>query len=296
MDVRILEYMIAIEEEGSLIQAADKVHVSPSALSQSLSKLEQELGTSLFVRIDKRWHPTDAGKRYLKGAREMLQIKMDTYDRIQHLAGLKRNVIRMAISSQVSFLYRDSILSTLRERFPDIRLELHPADTNLAQKYLNNNIVDAAILCTSTASNSLIDYYTLYTEHLVLAVPTGLAWEGKDIDYEHVRRLPFVMPTEKSFLYTLANRMLAEKKLVVNALYTAEDIEGLHTLVAHGYGSAFLPSHRARNPSFYQVYEWPNAPTYTIAYATSRYGAKKEPLMKLLEVVKECLAPVSAFR
>ena len=65
MDIRIMEYMKAIEEEGSISKAAERVHISQSALSQSLAKLEQELGTPLFERSDKRWVPTEAGDLYL---------------------------------------------------------------------------------------------------------------------------------------------------------------------------------------------------------------------------------------
>lgn len=289
MDVRILEYMIAIEEEGSLVLAADKVHISQSALSQSLSKLEQELGVSLFTRIEKRWIPTGPGKRYLKGAREMLRIKNETYQKIHRLAGLKRNVIRVAICSQVSLLYRDSILSALRERFPDIRLELHQTDANLARKYLSNDIVDAAIFGATAENNSLIEFHPLYTEQLVLAVSAGPAYDGTDPDLNQIQRLPFILPAEKTFLHTLTKEMLSAKKIMVNDLYKAEDVKGMQTLVTHGYGSAFLPSRVAAVTPSCRVFEWENAPTYTVAYAISRYGSKKEQLLKMFDAIKECM-------
>ena len=50
MDTRLLEYIIAIEEERSISRAAERMYVTPSALSQQLKNLEAELKTTLFVR------------------------------------------------------------------------------------------------------------------------------------------------------------------------------------------------------------------------------------------------------
>ena len=67
MDVRMLEYMVAIEEEGNLSRAAERIHISQSARSQNLSKIEAELGSPLFLRERKGWIPTEVGKCYLRG-------------------------------------------------------------------------------------------------------------------------------------------------------------------------------------------------------------------------------------
>ena len=50
MDTKQIEYMIAVEEEGSITEAAKRMYVTPSALSQQLKNLEQELDTRLFIR------------------------------------------------------------------------------------------------------------------------------------------------------------------------------------------------------------------------------------------------------
>lgn len=54
MDTKILEYVIAIAEEKSLSKAAERLYLSQPALSQRLKKLEDELGTPLFLR-EKKW-------------------------------------------------------------------------------------------------------------------------------------------------------------------------------------------------------------------------------------------------
>lgn len=85
MDVRIMEYMLMIEQEKSLSKAAQKLNISQSALSQSLSRLEKSFENPLFVRANRQMVPTRMGQIYLDGAREMLNVKEETYEAIRAL-------------------------------------------------------------------------------------------------------------------------------------------------------------------------------------------------------------------
>ena len=83
MDVHALEYLLLIAETGSLSEAAEKAHLSQPAMTQCLAKLEREAGWPLFNRVNRKLVPTRAGQIYLKGAREMVQIKEETYQSIE---------------------------------------------------------------------------------------------------------------------------------------------------------------------------------------------------------------------
>ena len=77
MDTKIIEYVIAIAEEKSLSKAAERLYLSQPALSQRLKKLEDELGTPLFVRGKDGLSITDAGRIYVNGSHSILQIWRD---------------------------------------------------------------------------------------------------------------------------------------------------------------------------------------------------------------------------
>ena len=68
MDLKQIEYIIAISEEHSITRAGEKLFITQSALNQQLQKLEKELGTPLFYRSRTDWHPTPAGEIYLNAA------------------------------------------------------------------------------------------------------------------------------------------------------------------------------------------------------------------------------------
>ena len=87
MDTRQLEYIIAIEEERSISRAAERMYVTPSALSQQLKNLEAELKTTLFVRSREGMSLTPEGNLYLSGARAMMEIKRQAMEKIQQMSG-----------------------------------------------------------------------------------------------------------------------------------------------------------------------------------------------------------------
>ena len=83
MDVKLLEYMIAIADCGNITKAAESLFITQSGLNQQLIRLENELNTQLFYRTKRHLHLTQAGKIYIDNAREILKIKKNTYTTIQ---------------------------------------------------------------------------------------------------------------------------------------------------------------------------------------------------------------------
>lgn len=61
MNLKELEYIVAIATEGTLTRAADKLFITPSALTQQLVHLEKDIGMPLFIRSRNGWIPTEPG-------------------------------------------------------------------------------------------------------------------------------------------------------------------------------------------------------------------------------------------
>lgn len=111
MDTKIIEYVIAIAEEKSLSKAAERLYLSQPALSQRLKKLEDELGTPLFVRgKDGPFPSLDAGRIYVNGGHSSADKrespeKADLYespDRPKIPYALPRHLIRHRMHPYIS--------------------------------------------------------------------------------------------------------------------------------------------------------------------------------------------------
>lgn len=290
MDVRMLEYIVAIEEEGNLSRAAERIHISQSALSQNLAKIESELGTPLFLRGRKHWVTTEVGKCYLRGARELIRIKRETYEALSDLPGVGSDAIRLAICPQVYTLYSGAIFSVMKETFPDLRLDVYRADSLLGREYLLDDTVDAAVLCASPVAHRLLEETPLYREQLVLVVPTTMAWEGEEVDMDRLSRLPFVMPSPGTHLGGLVEEVLVGKGIRFGNPYQAEDSEGIRLLVEKGYGAALLPRRLTGLSEEYKLYPWEPSVEYDVVWAVSRYTQKTGTLEQVGSLLCSLLA------
>ena len=83
MNEESLRYILAVEEEGNISRAAEKCFVSQPAMSQTIKKLEKELGASLFTKQGGRLVPTEEGSIVLKHVKEMAAIKAATLKVLQ---------------------------------------------------------------------------------------------------------------------------------------------------------------------------------------------------------------------
>lgn len=85
MDLRQLEYIIAIDSERHISKAANKLFITQSALNQQLLKIESELGTKLFDRKHPFMISTLAGKIYLNTAKQMIEMKVNTRPKLKNI-------------------------------------------------------------------------------------------------------------------------------------------------------------------------------------------------------------------
>ncbi|HIZ79496.1 MAG TPA: LysR family transcriptional regulator [Candidatus Lachnoclostridium stercorigallinarum] len=269
MDITILEYLIALEETGSLTRAAEKFFISPSALSQRLSREEQETGCTLFRRKDGQFIPTESGKIYLRYAREALRIREETYRRIRRLSS-RPAALRIAASHQLLEETSEAILPLLQEQFPGSRFDLLPADSRTACQYLLNDLADIALICLPSAGDTLLEQTVLGTDRLTAVLPVSLLPPGSgDFSLDECRDLPFILLNTGSLFRPLEEEMLAAARISPGTVYEAENFLVARDLMLAGSGVTFLPESMAKAisdcrilpsaaaRSYYRILAWP---------------------------------------
>ena len=124
MDLREQEYFIAIAEEGSISRAAAKLHISQSALSQHLTKLEQEAGAVLIRRARfKDPELTEAGRRYYECCRSMMYEWNKTTQDIQTIGSGGEGLIRIGLSNTAGGIPLFQKLNEISEKYPGLQIE-----------------------------------------------------------------------------------------------------------------------------------------------------------------------------
>ncbi|WP_320128839.1 LysR family transcriptional regulator [uncultured Sphaerochaeta sp.] len=244
MDLKGLEYVIAIADEQSISKASEKIHLSQSALNQHLLRLEKDLGILLFSRIGRKMITTKAGEIYVSAARVMLQKKQETYCKLAEIQQQgKAKEISIAFSPEQGCRMFARIFPLFHEQYPDISFHVVEARSKKMEQLLIDNQVDLACL-VHVVENPLLTYMDARTEHVVLAMPIThpLAYLAGDnsflefpsIDLGLLAEDIFVLPLADSVLRGIINRAFSDAKIHPQVLFEAANNRMVRDMVIKG--------------------------------------------------------------
>jgi len=124
LELRHLRTISALRDTGSLVEAAEKLYLTQSALSHQIKDLEEKLGCTLFLRKSKPVHFTPAGQSLLLLADRILPQISATKREIERLAGGETGRLFMAIECHSCFEWLLPAINDYREQWPDVELDI----------------------------------------------------------------------------------------------------------------------------------------------------------------------------
>ncbi len=169
LEVRHLETISAIRDAGSLQEAAERLHVTQSALSHQLRDLEVRLKVPLLNRRTRPARLTTAGLRVLALADEVLPRLRATERELQHLAAGRTGRLHLAIECHSCFQWLMPALDEFRRDWPDVALDLSAAFSFAPLPALVRGDLDVVITSDPQALEA-VHYVPLFRYELVLAV------------------------------------------------------------------------------------------------------------------------------
>ncbi|MDQ8032487.1 LysR family transcriptional regulator [Bordetella genomosp. 1] len=169
LEIRHLETLAAIRDGGSLQEAAERLHLTQSALSHQLRDLETRLGTPLLNRRTRPARLTTAGLRVLALADEVLPKMRSTERELQRLAAGRTGRLHLAIDCHSCFQWLMPALDEFRGQWPDVALDLSAAFSFAPLPALVRGDLDLVITSDPQPLES-VTYLPLFKYELVLAV------------------------------------------------------------------------------------------------------------------------------
>ncbi|AEI80539.1 transcriptional regulator LysR family [Cupriavidus necator N-1] len=124
IEVRHLRSLVAIAESGKLATAAERVHVSQSALSHQIKAIESHYGLPLFDRTRQGLRFTPAGERLLALAREVMAAVSAADRDIERLKGDTRGELRVVLECHTCFDWLMPVMDEFRRRWPEVEVDL----------------------------------------------------------------------------------------------------------------------------------------------------------------------------
>lgn len=124
IELRHLRTLVALRDSGSLVEAAERVHLTQSALSHQMKELETRVGCALFVRKTRPVRFTTAGTRLLSLADQTLPLVHSAELDLQRLAGGESGRIYMAIECHSCFEWLLPAIDAYRDKWSDVELDI----------------------------------------------------------------------------------------------------------------------------------------------------------------------------
>lgn len=244
MDIKSLRYFTAVAETLHFGEAATRLHIAQPVLSQTISRLEKELGTTLLNRTTRKVELTEAGAYLNQEARRVLADVDAMVDGVRNIANGSAGIIRIGFTGTTGFAQLARIKQAVTEALPNITLEVHTDLLTPAQlEQIHNGHLDMGILRGNTTDPAL-ETYPLGTERLVAAMPEGHPLAAPDIepelkDFAGENFIAFGDPRSNVNARGVASCHAAG--FTPHIAHTAPGTAGLLALVAAGAGVAFIP-------------------------------------------------------
>ena len=174
MDLKQLEYIVGIAEEKNITKAAKKLYITQSALNQTLLKLEKEIGEPLFERSKLNLYLTEIGKIYVEQAKKILEIRKETYEKMDEIKGDYNSIIRVGLTPERGMLMFLSIYPIFHEIYPNIKIEALELSVEEQHKMIEERKLDIGFVNVAESQKKSNIYQEIRKEKLVLAIPNKI--------------------------------------------------------------------------------------------------------------------------
>jgi len=241
MNIRELEYLIAVAETRHFHKAAARCFVSQPTLSGQLKKLEQELGVLLIERTSRQVTMTEAGMAVVNRAREVLSGVKDIKEIAQRFQDPMAGDIRLGIIPTIAPYLLPIFLPHINKTYPDLKLWLYEYQTSQCLEKLKNGELDVLILALPIEKHDFVET-DLFREPFRLATKKDKKSASKKlITMADIDMKKMLLLEEGHCLrdHVLDACVLADAK--DSAAYQATSLETLRHMVAEGMGITLMP-------------------------------------------------------
>lgn len=248
MNIRDLEYLIALADFKHFRKAADACNVSQPTLSGQLRKLEDELGTVLLERTSRKVLFTQAGLMLVEQAKVVLRevkiLKEMASNQGKEMSGPMHIGIIPTLGSYISPL----ILPHLKQLFPTLEVYIYELQTSTLVEQLEAGQLDCGILAFTKESEPFIEI-PIFKEKMRLAVSNEHPWAKEtSLSLDQLRDQEMLMLDDGHCLKTQTMDCCLSLGAKENPHFKANSIETLRNMVAANVGIAFIPELAAQVP------------------------------------------------
>ncbi len=236
MEIRVLEYFLAVAREQNITRAAEQLHLTQPTLSRQLADLERELGKQLLIRGKRKVTLTEDGVLLRKRAEEIVGLVEHTVEEMRHTGDALAGDIYLGAGESEAIRRVLHVAKELQADYPDIHFHLTSGDSRDLAERLEKGLFDFCVLY-GDIDRTAYEYLTLpYRERWGVLMQRDLPFAADaTFPVERLREVPLIVSrqTLPDPLYaTLLGIPAAELNvvgsynLINNAVYMAQEQMG----------------------------------------------------------------------
>lgn len=275
----LLRIFRVIVQAGSLNKAAIQLCVTQSALSQSLKRLEQQVGSCLILRQKGQFQLTAVGEIVFEASLMIYNQLNEIEQRLKQQQNTLSGTIRLLVLSRVQSARFDRVLHDFHQKYPlvDFQVDVHKSP-DIQQLLLQK--VPALGLALSPKHSAKMHYQLLIRQHYALFCGQGHALYRQDIEHlEQICNHGFIsfhqdqLDDINSHLHDIRDKILQQNKLLV----TTNNLDEVMRFIKNGFGFGLLPKHIvAASPQPHAFKQLPPFPDVGIAPIYLQWHKERE--------------------
>jgi DNA-binding transcriptional LysR family regulator len=241
MEIRQLEYFVAVAEEANFTRAAARVHISQSGVSAQIRQLERDLGAPLFDRAGRTASLTTAGAAALDAARAVLGAVDAVRQAVDEVNGLIRGrlVVGMVTACTVTPLF--DALAAFHVAHPGVDITLIEDNSDRLVERVHRGTVDVALVGASGRAPQGLESLPIVSERLVATVPFDHPLgERPHATLAEISRYPIVCMPEGTGVRAVFDEACAANGIRVDIALEASAPGTVADLAHRGLGIAIL--------------------------------------------------------
>lgn len=241
MDIRQLQYFTAVVENGTISEAARKLHISQPPLSTQIKALESECGVTLFERGARHIALTEAGRLLYRRAVQILEMEKAAEAEMQNLRMGKQGSIRIGLISSCASKELFDGIRTFHHHYPDVVFKVFESNTFDLLTQLDNSRIELAVIRTPYLRHDL-ESITLRKDPFA-AVATSAFFKNhltaqSPIKIDSLRHCPLILYRRWE---SAIRQLFQQVQIVPNILCINDDARTSLQWAASGIGAALVP-------------------------------------------------------
>lgn len=282
MDIRELEVFLTTAELLHFGRASQSCNLSPSALTRTIQRLEDELGQALFIRDNRSVVLSSAGEKFVNYARQAL---LDFQSLQGELSGQQILAGTFSLYASITAVYSllPDLLETYREKYPEVQLELRTGAAEKAVLQVESGEIDLAVAALPDRRRRGIEFLPIFTTPLVFIAgkTVASALQEKHDDPLDFARIPLVLP-QVGLSRRRLDKWLKQQGIVPKISTEVSGNEAIIPMVHLGGGVGIVPQLvLERSPFVDDVVVLKNAPQlepYVVGLCSSKRNLQKGPV------------------